>query len=247
MPREGLWGLLPNVDGQTTFSIVVGLIATIATFWIGYRKTIGARDERLRAADQELCSSVIKRIAVERQAIDAAQFLALRRAKSIRAQVPVRRLIGFHDALSITLLETVDNNFLDAPSKNSILELIAKSRSEGVSGHDLDLVQGPAGQKAKPGLRLGATGHREATSTVVFLIGFMSVVVGAIVSLVTSAPTFSGVASWLRSHPEMIPVIALVPTGVMVSIAVGILSRRQSRGPKRRYIDGGTFSNRDTT
>lgn len=150
----GSWSLpswLPSVDGQTAFSIVVGLAATIITFWLAYRKTIGARDERLRAADQELCNSVIKRIAVEREPLNIEQFAALRRAKGIKAQVPASRLISFGDALSIALLETIDNNFLDTPSKNSIIDLLAKSRStQGVDKAETEIAEQVISDKARP-------------------------------------------------------------------------------------------------
>lgn len=124
----GILHYLPSFDGQTIFSIVLGAILTVVTFWFGYRKTIGAQDERQRAASSELCSSVIKRVAVERRAISAEQFSALRWAKAYKLQVQADRLIDFSGALSMALSETVDNSFLDVETKQSVISLIEESR-----------------------------------------------------------------------------------------------------------------------
>lgn len=124
-----LFGFFPRIDGQTAFSIILGSILTFGTFWIGYRKTIGAADERLRSANIDLCNSVVRRIAVERAKMTHDQFSALRRAKSFRSQVSINRLMNFNDALDYSMLEIMDNDFLDSPSKDIIINLITDSRN----------------------------------------------------------------------------------------------------------------------
>lgn len=118
---------LPTVDGQTLLSIVLGAALTIVTFWIGYRKTIGAQDERSKNANLDLCSSLIKRIAVERQPVNRKQFTHLRIAKSIKSTTQVSKLISFDDAISVVLLEVIDNEFLDSASKNNIIQILDAS------------------------------------------------------------------------------------------------------------------------
>ena len=143
MPQQtltGVWRYLPTFDGQTVFSIIIGALLTIVTFWIGYKKTIGATEERIRASNQQLISSVLKRIAVEREPIDMIQYFALQTAKSYRNSVPAQRLISFADVLAIVFLETIDNNFLDAPSKTAVISLIDKSKHETTTSAIPDLV-----------------------------------------------------------------------------------------------------------
>jgi len=123
------WNYVPNFDGQTLFTFIVGTIVTLITFWVGYKKTIGAQEERTRAVNQELISSVLRRVAVERELMESGQFGHIKTAKSYKSSVPIQRLIGFGDALSIVLSEIIDNDFLDASSKKSIIELIEKSRA----------------------------------------------------------------------------------------------------------------------
>jgi hypothetical protein len=130
------WNYVPNFDGQTLFTFVVGTIITLATFWFGYKKTIGAQEERVRAANHDLISSVVRRVAVERQAMDFGQYNLLRGAKSYRSGLPVERLIPFGDALSIVLLDIIDNNFLDQAAKTAIIALLDQSRASVPEGPD---------------------------------------------------------------------------------------------------------------
>jgi hypothetical protein len=64
----------------------------LVTFWIGYKKTIGAQEERARAVNQELISSVLRRGAMERAVMEEKQFQHIRNAKSYKSSIPVRRL-----------------------------------------------------------------------------------------------------------------------------------------------------------
>jgi hypothetical protein len=110
------WGIIPALDGQTIVSIAVGIIVTIATFIIGYKQTIGARDERLRSANLSLAASVLRRIAVEREQMPLDHFEALKRATSYRAMVPEPRLHAFTQSLDIALSDTLASEFLDTDS-----------------------------------------------------------------------------------------------------------------------------------
>lgn len=123
-----LW-IIPPLDGQTIFSIAIGLVVSVVTFWIGYRQTIGAREERLRSANLGLASSVLRRIAVEREQMPVAHYEAIRRATAYRGSVAVRRLHEFSQSLDIATLDTLSSDFLDTSSKNAIIQLIDDSRA----------------------------------------------------------------------------------------------------------------------
>ena len=130
------WNYVPNFDGQTLFTFVLGTIITLITFWVGYKKTIGAQEERVCSANHDLVSSMVRRVAVERQAMDAGQYQLLRGAKALPIGLPVERLIAFGDALSIVLLDIIDNNFLDQAAKAAIIALLDQSRSTTPEGPD---------------------------------------------------------------------------------------------------------------
>lgn len=125
-----LWlGFIPAMDGQTVISLLIGTIITLVTFWFGYTKTIGAREERIAAANRALASSVLRRIAVEREQMPGDQYEAILRARAYNHNVSPQRLFTFNQVLDHVLSETVDNNFLDRDSKNAIVGLVSGSRS----------------------------------------------------------------------------------------------------------------------
>jgi hypothetical protein len=50
--------LIPKFDGQTVASIVIGAAISVVTFWLGYRRTVGAQEERVRIANSEIISTL---------------------------------------------------------------------------------------------------------------------------------------------------------------------------------------------
>jgi hypothetical protein len=115
---------LPSIDGQTAFSIAVGAVLTLATFWFAYRKTIGAKEERIRSANRELISSVIKRVAVERQPLTSEHYSRLRRAKGYDKSLNSSQLLTFPTVRDIVFSEIVESSFLDQVSKDEIIALL---------------------------------------------------------------------------------------------------------------------------
>jgi len=123
-----LWSWMPSIDSQTIFSLIFGTAVTALLSWLGYRKAIGAKEERIRSANWELCWTVLRRIAVERREISEINYNDLRRAKSYRSKVPYDSLLEFNDSLSISYFEIVDNHFIDPSSKDVAIEILNKSR-----------------------------------------------------------------------------------------------------------------------
>lgn len=175
-----LWNYVPNFDGQTLFTFVVGTIVTLVTFWVGYKKTIGAQEERTRAVNQELVSSVLRRVAVERELMEANQFGHIKTAKSYKSSVSIQRLIGFGDALSIVLSEIIDNDFLDPSSKKSIIDLIEKSRATQQAAPAA--VPATAGPPQRP-LALKIQRWQQAATA---SLAFISIVIGLFAALVST-------------------------------------------------------------
>ncbi|WP_147272277.1 hypothetical protein [Phyllobacterium salinisoli] len=123
---------MPTVDGQTVLSIIIGLAATSLTFWIAYRKTIGAREERVHAANRDILATVLQRIAVEREVLSDAQFEAIRKARSYRSDAPFHRLFIFREVLEIVLSDVLENRFLDKQAKNDVIGVIERCRTNSV-------------------------------------------------------------------------------------------------------------------
>lgn len=122
------WSFL-SMDTQTILSLIIGTLISLILFWVGYRKTIGAREERVNSANVQLINSVLRRVAVEREVMSSAQFEKLREAKAYRAAVSQKSLLSFESVTSQVLAEVIETDFLDAKSKNAIIIIL----EQGVS------------------------------------------------------------------------------------------------------------------
>lgn len=218
------WNYVPNFDGQTLFTFIVGTIVTLVTFWIGYKKTIGAQEERARAVNQELISSVLRRVAVEREVMPAQQFQHIRNAKSYKSAIPVQRLIQFDSALSIVLSDIIDNDFLDSMSKKTIIELIEQSRGS------LEVAQ-PASENDRSIKREEDQAWRKAAF---FSLGLLSVAAGVVSSLfsknfLSDSSQVIGFDSRADVLKLFLLITAVIVTGVAALTAVWVLIRRQRR------------------
>jgi len=221
-----IWNYLPTFDGQTIFTSVVGGLFSLVTFIIGYKKTVGARQERFRAANQELIASVLRRVAVEREVMDATQFQYIREAKAYRTSTPIQQLVVFDAALSVVLSEIIDNNFLDQPSKNAIIDLLAQSRKSSAEvssqplGGDSQLEQGP---RALGLLSLGVAGLGAAAT------GFLS-------NYVKNALDAAGAVAD-RIILEWIPIVIL--TAALSGVAVFLVGYFSAYVENLRKRNGG--------
>jgi hypothetical protein len=214
------WNYVPNFDGQTLFTFVVGTIVTLLTFWVGYKKTIGAQEERTRAVNQELVSSVLRRVAVEREVMEAVQFQYIKTAKSYKSNVSSQRLIGFDDALSIVLSEIIDNDFLDPASKKSIIELIEKSRATQKAVSD---IQSQRGQNGRLQLEKLQRWQQFATVSLAFISMFVGLVAAFVSARFLDEKGGGLTVTWDDSNADKLKLVFVLFAMVMTMTA-GILS-----------------------
>lgn len=165
-----LMAWVPDFDGQTVVSLFIGLVVSWLTFWWGYKNTVGVREEKIRGANFELAGAVLRRLAVDREPVTAAEFDAIRRTKAYKAAVPERRLWPFGHILDAVLTDIFENNFIDKTAKAAIITLLEASRvsdREAVAKED-------AGSKAddRPpvGLLAGASAFAGALSAIAYAV-----------------------------------------------------------------------------
>lgn len=206
-----LLGFIPEMEAQTVFSIVVGIVVTIGTFWIGYRQTIGAREERLRSANLLLIAAALRRIAVERQVLPVTHYASVSRAVAYRSSVLVSTLNSFEVTLDIALSDILASEFLDLTSKNSIVNIIEESRGSIV-------VEEKAEQKTYWSFESGVLS--------VALLG-SSALFGSIAYVVTSVGSLDVPSDLIRSVIPYMGIIAVV-TGVISYLFSYMSGRRKN-------------------
>lgn len=132
---------LPTFEAQTLVSIIIGAIISIATYLLGQRRVRGAEHERISALNNQLVDAVIRRVAVDRQIMPGEHYEYVRSAKSQEAGINKTVLLTFEQAKARVFSAVIENDFLDVPTKNTIIDLLSHSIAKDESddyGHTED-------------------------------------------------------------------------------------------------------------
>src|SRR4051794_7395347 len=91
---------------------VAGIVISLITFWLGYKQTIGAKQERIRATDAEIVATVMKRILLEdfeptRQELD--RFI---RGKALSNRLSVSDLRQTRDLVSVLWARLLEDDLV---------------------------------------------------------------------------------------------------------------------------------------
>lgn len=124
------WFTCWNLNELTAVSLAVGALVALVIFYVGFRKTFGARRERTRVSNLALATTVLRRTVLEREVMPSSQYYALRKAKAYQFKLRPERLLNFKEALDLVLCEMLENPFLDRDDKAKSLDVITRSLSE---------------------------------------------------------------------------------------------------------------------
>src|ERR1700740_1972252 len=80
---------------------IAGIAVSVGTFWLGYRQTIGARQERIRSADAEIENSLLKRIALQDYTPEISDIEKAISGMAVIARVPVTALRSADNVINL--------------------------------------------------------------------------------------------------------------------------------------------------
>jgi hypothetical protein len=161
------------MDSQTLLA-VFGIALSILFFIVGYRKTIGAKKERVSVADREIVHGLAKRLVLEdfaptREEID--RFAAGKARQHLIAAVDVLSAEEVIDALYATV---VDNDFIGPDDRKRIVEKLrqlSKASAHDVTAEDVSTATAPIllNRRRLRSLSLAAASTLLASATVALL------------------------------------------------------------------------------
>lgn len=105
----------------------LSIFISVVLFVVGYRQTIGARKERVRAANSELEKVLLRRIVLESFKPTTEDLSRLINGKARDYRVRSRDLLSEDELLEMVFTRIVESDFVTADSRTEILERLSIS------------------------------------------------------------------------------------------------------------------------
>jgi hypothetical protein len=221
---------------------VAGIIVTLGTFWLGYRQTFGVRQERVRSANEDLTTTLLKRLVLEdvRLAFDQLES-ALAGAASQR-RLAVSDLWNPYQIGNVLLARVLEDDLISPETRAKLISDWSSASSKvDLPTIDLGAVDGDGDRELRtrrsndPSVRLG--------QSLTLVMGVVATAAGSLVALLSSnslrkSPTSSTVL-------VTVGVMALTATFAAVLMVYQVRSSRIVIGPVRFDRPGG--GDRDIT
>jgi hypothetical protein len=105
-----------------TLSGVLGVVLTVIFFLIGYRQTLGAKKERIRAANEIIIDTLLRRLILEPNfSIPAKEVEKFISGKALDARLTYSDVISGRELEAIIYSRIVDNDYVAADARKTIL------------------------------------------------------------------------------------------------------------------------------
>jgi len=109
---------------------LVGILITLLVFMISYRRTIGARKERIKSANRETVTILARTIANSQIGVDEQMVQGVIRSKAREHNVSVGDLNNLFIILEDVMTKYIENEFISEDVKNTLVEKVKKLLAE---------------------------------------------------------------------------------------------------------------------
>lgn len=113
---------------------IAGIIVSIATFVIGYRKTIGARQARADATNNAVVDALLRRIVLEQVQLTADDVENVIAGKAVEAQLPVSVLRPPRAVVNVIFARILESDLISKPDRDRALYVLTDLRKDAVDG-----------------------------------------------------------------------------------------------------------------
>ena len=175
-------------------------VVSIGTFWLGYRQTIGVRQERIRNADREIESSLLKRIALQNFTPDFSDIERAISGMAVIARVPVTALRSADNVINLLLMRVLQNDLIDDNHRARIIGLLRDLSSKGRVQNEGT----SSGEKAGSSRRIQNTW----TLPIIAVLTLLSASIGTLVFILTSKNEFASSSSLIYFFVALLVVVA---------------------------------------
>lgn len=185
-----------------SFLGILGIVISVVFFLIGYRQTVGAKKERVAAADAEIEKILVRRIVLEGYAPRTADIERLAEGKARDFRVSRSDLLAADELLNVIFTRIIESDLIPHDRRDELIKRIMPAIVE-VEGEPV---------KERAILEIQSETKRFLTSSsTAFVLGLVASVFGAVVSVL---PNFQVI----DSAPKEL--IATVAATLVASLAI---------------------------
>lgn len=164
-----------NLDFQT-FLALAGIAISILLFLIGYRKTIGAKKERVQTANKEIIESLLKRLVLEDFAPRTDEIERFASGKATDYLIRPQDVMSVDEIIDSLYTRVLDNDFIGPDQRRKIvdrLRTLSEVEDEEVISSETMVETATTRTRTKYSALLLALASTIAASGVVFIIGIL--------------------------------------------------------------------------
>jgi hypothetical protein len=120
---------LLSISGETWFGVVIGVVVSVITLVIGLRRTVGAREQRRRTANDEIISSLVRFFASQRRAVQIDEILRLRALKARKYGLSEKLLLPPKELVGDVYAHIFENEYIKTEDRDAVLGEIQNTLS----------------------------------------------------------------------------------------------------------------------
>lgn len=198
---------MPSISIETVGLSILGILISIGLFLVGYRKTIGAKKERIIAANLNVERILIRRIVLESFAPSIVDIGRLIEGKARDYRVKPSDLLSEQQFLNSIYTRIVETDFIPQSKREETLILILPIMEESESrGYDE--------QKLEHAIANLRTNRRFLRLTPAFALGIVAATIGTLIAAVPQLSTFP------TDSAQTIKMVAITMTLSLVAITL---------------------------
>jgi hypothetical protein len=204
---------------------ILGIAVSVLLFLLGYRQTVGAKRERIAAANSQLEAILIRRIVLEKHTPGQTDLLRLIEGKARDHNVRAEDLVSEGQLLNTIFTRVTESDLIPAEQRDEILERIAPVLTKYEAGEGDAEVDGDSHASAESPFNTRIFG--------VALFALTSAMVGG---LVAALPELRGlhigdIGAPLGGHSQVVSLLlgTMVASLAVISAAFTFLKLRASQ------------------
>ena len=178
---------------------VLGISVSVLLFLLGYKQTVGAKRERIAAANSQLEGIFIRRIVLERHSPDRTEVTRLIEGKARDQRVGTEDLLSERQLLNTIYTRITESDLIPAEQRDEILQRINPT----ISHYEAQPTESPLGD----GSAWFSLGNKYSYITVVlFALAVSSI--GGVISILPQVKTFH-LANIMHGATDALPKLLL--------------------------------------
>lgn len=188
---------------ETYLLTLLGILVSVVLFLLGYRKTFGARKERVKIANGELEKVLLKRVVLESYQPTIEELSRLVNGKARDHQVKPRDLLSEVQLLETVFTRIIESDFITPDQRSEIVERLSPVlvKAEQAPVEEILVAELPSLRK-----------QVYSRTVIPLIMGILASIVGALVTVLSNFPDTIKLAPepWFTTFVASFAVITLV-------------------------------------